>query len=277
MKRIVLLALMACTRGPTVEPAPVTTTSAPPPPPPPPIEDAAPAAEIEADAGVDAAVAWAPPGKAAIDGPHEIPLESGRTIWYARPKDGPKRLVGHLHGVCGPPVYACGKWIGAGVSVGVMVCPTGNARCGDASVGPASWDAPSWAELVGIMDRDLEISIARVGKIDRAGAILTGYSRGAYAATAIARSHPNRWPFLVLIEADAPLAAAWLRKSGVKAVAMVAGERGEEIKKMRKTVDALSADGYAAKLFVMRGTSHLYSDDMENVMHDALAFVLAHE
>lgn len=271
---------VTCGRTTTVDTAPAQVA----PPPPAPVDagafvDANAAVEIE-----DAAVPWSPPPRDAVDGPREIPLEPGRTVWYARPKSGsePHRLVGHLHGVCGPPSYACGKWIGAGVDVGVMVCPTGNARCGDPNVGPASWEAPSWPELVRIMDRDLERAVARVaerhrGAFHRKGAVLTGYSRGAYAATAIARAHPNRWPFLVLVEAHAPLAASWLRKSGVLAVAMVAGERGEEIEKMRKTADALTADGYPAKLFVMRNTGHLYSDDMELVMHEALAFVLSHE
>jgi len=132
------------------------------------------------------------------------------------------------------------------------------------------------------MDQDLEQSIAKVeakhrGSISREGAILTGYSRGAFAAAAIVRSHPKRWPFLVLIEANAPLGASWLTKAGVRAVALVAGERGEEIAGMRKTEAALNADGFPARLFVMKKTAHLYAEDMEDVMHAALEFVLEHE
>jgi hypothetical protein len=234
------------------------------------------------DAG--AVVPWSPPSAKDIDGPHEMLLAAGRPIYFARLRgDVPKpRLVAHLHGQCGAPTYACGKWIGAGVSVGTMVCPTGNARCGDSPVGPPSWEASSWQELVTIMDQDLEQAIAKVdakqrGSVPRAGAVLTGYSRGAYAAAAIARSHPNRWPFVVLIEANAPLAASWLRKAGVRAVALVAGERGDEIAGMKKTEAALTDDGFPARLFVMRKTGHLYSDDMEDVMHAALTFVLEHE
>ena len=191
------------------------------------------------DAGTNASPDVHPLGKDDIDGPHEeLALDAGRSIYYALPKDGarPLRLIGHLHGMCGPPSYACGKWIGAGTAVGLMVCPTGNAKCGDSPYSPPSWEAPTWTELVGIMDADLEASIAKVAKkkkdaagdplFTREGAILTGYSRGAFAAPGIARAHPGRWRHLVLIEANVPLSAAGLQKAGVKSVALVAGEAG---------------------------------------------------
>jgi hypothetical protein len=227
--------------------------------------------------------AWSPLPAPEIEGPREIPLEPGRTVWYALAKSGarPRRLVGHLHGLCGPPAYACGKWIAAGAEVGVLVCPTGNAKCGDSPFSPASWEAPTWNELVTLMDHDLESSVAKVeakhkGTIDRSGAVLTGYSRGAYAAAVIARLPKNkdRWPYLVLIEANVSLTAASLRAAGVRGVALIAGERGTEIAGERKTVEALERDGYPARLFVMKKTGHPYSDDMEHVMHDALSWVL---
>ena len=103
----------------------------------------------------------------AIDGPHqEISLETGRPIFFALPRaEGGglrPRWIGHLHGMCGPPSYACGKWIAAGTELGIMVCPTGNARCGDPTNGPASWEAPTWPELVDAMDAALESSITKV-------------------------------------------------------------------------------------------------------------------
>jgi hypothetical protein len=229
----------------------------------------------------DAALVTAP--ALAIDGPHELALEPGRPILYAFPGDvaRPLRLVAHLHGMCGGPSYACGKWLASGVAIGAVVCPTGNARCGDSGVGPPSWEAPTWSELVATMDRDLEASIAKVeakhrGSIRREGAVLTGYSRGAYAAAVIARKHKDRWPYLVLIEANVTLGAEALRAAGVRAVALVAGEQGNEIAGMRATAEALDRDGFPARLVVMKKTGHLYSEDMEDVMRDALAFVLGY-
>ena len=194
----------------------------------------------------------------------------------------PFRLIGHLHGICHPPSYSCGKWLGAASDVGAVVCPTGNARCGGPNVGPPSWEAPTWNELVTIMDADLERSVAKVeakhrGSIRREGAVLTGWSRGAFAAPVIARIHPKRWPYLVLVEANVPLTAAGLRKAGVRAVALLAGEQGTEIVGERKTHAELEAAGFPAKLIVMRGVAHHYPDDMDDLMSEAFAFVLSHE
>jgi hypothetical protein len=225
-----------------------------------------------------------------VDGPRSLPLAPGRAIFYALPREGeaaaagnrPWRLVGHLHGICYPPSYSAGRWLGAAVDVGVLVTPTGNAHCGDTDVGPPSWEAPTWEELVAIMDADLERSIVKVaakhpGAIRREGAVLTGFSRGAYAAPVIARMHPGRWPLLVLIEANVPLTAAALRKAGVRAVALLAGETGTEIAGERKTDAELTAAGFPSRLFVMPRVGHLYPDEMDPLMADALAFVLAHE
>ena len=278
-------ALLACTRaGPSEHASPVASAqpvSAPQPasaslpaPPPSPV-----------DAAMEAARRAPAPRSLAerVDGPHELPLSADRSVFYARPRTGagPWRVIGHLHGICYPPSYSCGRWIGAASDLGVLVCPTGNARCGDAGIGPPSWEAPSWEALVAIMDGDLERSITKVeakhrGSITREGGVLTGFSRGAYAAPVIARSHPGRWPYLVLIEANVPLAAASLRKAGVRAVALVAGEVGTEIAGERKTAAALEEAGFPVRLFVMRGVAHLYSDDMEQIMSDALAFVTSH-
>lgn len=164
----------------------------------------------------------------------------------------------------------------AGTSFGIMVCPTGNARCGDPGIGPASWEAPSWPELVGIMDHDLEAAIAKVSAktaIDREGAVLTGYSRGGFATPVIARRHPGRWPYLVVIEANVPLSVADLKASGVRAIALVAGEQGTELAGMQRTTAALEGAGFPATLVVMRRTGHPYSEDMEYVMRQALEFL----
>jgi len=212
-------------------------------------------------------------------------------VYYARPgiasdagsrAGAPWRLVGHLHGICYPPSYSAGKWLTAAVEIGVLVTPTGNARCGDQNVGPPSWEAPSWEELVAIMDADLERSVAKVegkhpGSIRREGAILTGFSRGAYAAPVIARTHPGRWPYLVLIEANVPLSAASLRKAGVRAVALLAGEVGTEIAGERKTQAELAQAGFPSRLFVMPRVAHLYPEEMDRLMREAFQFVLSHE
>jgi hypothetical protein len=216
-----------------------------------------------------------------VSGPQLLPFGTNRTIYYALPGSRGRawRLIGHLHGMCGGPSYACAKWVGAVADVGALVCPSGNKRCGDPQTGPETWEEPTYWELVQTMDRDLEASIERVekkypGAIAREGAILTAYSRGAYVAPNIVSRHPGRWPYLVLIEATASLSAPALRAAGVRAVALVAGERSTEIAGMRKREAELARAGFPVKLFVMPKAGHLFSDDIEDIMRAAFAFVL---
>ncbi len=222
------------------------------------------------------ASAPAPALRAAI-GPFEAYMLPGRPVWYAlpRPEDS-HRLIAHLHGQCAPPVYSCGQWIDAGAAYGFLVCPTGNEHCNDSGIGPAMWD-----ESFALMDQDLERGIAVVekktdGGFSRDGAVLTGFSRGGWAAIDLVRRHPGRWPYLVIVEADVTINKAYLDASKVRAVAMVAGEWGTELAGEKKSVEDMQAAGYPAELFVMPKTAHLYSTNIDDVMRQALAYVLAH-
>ncbi|MDB5220147.1 MAG: hypothetical protein JWO86_8074, partial [Myxococcaceae bacterium] len=228
-------------------------------------------AEADADAGADAREA------AVVErahGPFEAVLEGTRKVYYVVPrKPGNGRLIANLHGVCNPPGYACGYWVEAASKVGFLVCPEGNGHCG--ANGP-----PTWTEPVAKMDADLERAIGVVdaaypGEVVRDGAVLTGFSLGAYAAVQIARNHPGRWPYLVLNEADVALDAAQLRAAGVRAVALLAGENGSQVAGERRTADRLSKQGFPARLWVMKGAGHYYSGDIDTLMAEAIAFVLA--
>ena len=208
-------------------------------------------------------------------GPFEVGMMEGRTVWYAIPRvPGESRLIAHLHGQCAPPFISCGQWMDAGVERGFLVCPTGNEHCTSA-MGPAMWD-----ESFALMDSDLETGIATVqrktdGGISRDGAVLTGFSRGGWAAIELVARHPGRWPYLILIEADVTITAAMLTRAGVKAVAMIAAELGTELPGEKKSVEAMQAAGYPAKLLLMPKTGHLYSTNIDDLMREALGFVLA--
>lgn len=255
--------VIACSRS---------SSNAPPTLPPPPVD----AGEIsDADAAVDADDgAEAEAGPRPI-GPYEVPFVGKRKVYYAVSKStsGPQRLLVNLHGMCNPPGYACGYWLEAGTDRGFMVCPEGNTFCGPG--GPSSWDE-SFAD----MDRDLEAAIAIVdakypGEISREGSVLTAFSRGAYAAPIIASMHPGRWPYLILAEADVTLNATALRKAGVKAVVLLAGEWGTQIKGERETVKKLQAEHFPAIFLTMKNAGHYYSADIDDLMRQALEFVLS--
>ena len=182
-----------------------------------------------------------------------------------------------LHGVCTPPSYVCGEWRSAASSAGVLVCPTGNQSCG-----PEGTGGPTWEEPFSAIDADLEAAIAAAGKhiappLTRDGAVLAGFSRGAYVAVFLAVRHPGRWPFLVLNEADVELTIPMVHNAGVRAVALIAGEWGTQLAGERKTVEALAAEGFPARLWVMPKVGHAYSANIDAIMGEALDFVLSHD
>ena len=252
-----LVALAACSAAPGT--------------PAPPLVAAAPATVAQAEPSVPEASAEPRP-----IGPYEIPFDGKRTVYFAVPPstEGPHRLIANLHGLCNPPGYACGYWTGAGSEQGFLICPTGNSRCGTGAGAP-----PTWTEGDVDIDRDLERAVATVDaqypeQMTREGAVLTGFSRGAYAAGRIAVMHPGRWPYLLLTEADVPLDARTLRTAGVRAVAMLAGEIGSQVQGERRTVQRLSAQGVPARLWIMPRAGHYYSANIDDIMREALDWLV---
>jgi predicted esterase len=206
-----------------------------------------------------------------------MPFAEKRTVYWVAPHAaGKQRLMAMLHGVCNPPGYACGLWAEDAKDLGFLVCPTGNGSCGK-----AMYDAPTWTEPDTAIDADLELSIDAVekvvpGELAREQAILLGFSRGAYVSVKIAAAHPGRWPYLVLIEADAKPSAEQLKKSGVRAVAFLAGEIGSQLAGEKKTVASLAAAGFPAKLWVMPKAGHHYSNDIGALLREAIAWFDTH-
>lgn len=239
---------------------------------------------VVADAAEDAPVE--PDAAARASGPFEVPFLAGRSVYYAiPPRPGKHRLLAMLHGVCNPPGYACGHIWPAAVERGFLVCPTGNGRCAwnctdcraDRKDGP-----PSWEESFDDADRDLERAVAKVdalhpGEIDREGAVLMGFSRGAWIALHAARRHPGRWPYLVLIEADVQVAAASLRAAGVRAVALMPGGWGLNVKGMGDNVAQLVRDGMRARLFTMPKAGHHYSEGIDELLREVLRWLLGED
>jgi hypothetical protein len=87
--------------------------------------------------------------------------------------------------------------------------------------------------------------------------------------------HPGRWPYLILNEADVKLSANALRKAGVVAVVMMAGELGASLPGERATVAHLTKEGFRAKLIVMPRAGHYYSANIDELMEEAIDFLVA--
>jgi predicted esterase len=228
---------------------------------------------LEADALLDDEASLRPVG------PFEVPFDDKRTAFVLAPRSRktPARLIAMMHGVCVTPSYTCGSWGSAASDIGFLVCPMGNKPCD-----PGGAAGPTWEEPFADMDADLERSIRATeavfpGQIDRTGAILAGFSRGAYVAVMFAVRHPGRWPFLILNEADVELTVPMMRRAGVRAVALIAGEWGAQIAGEKTTAETLGKQGYPIRLWVMPKAGHFYSTNIESIMGEAIDFVLAHE
>jgi len=259
MRRLILLLILA----------PACRRTAPSPAPTPQPHDAV---------ALDAHALDAAPSTRASTGPFEVPFIGTRTVYFVAPRaPGKQRLMAMLHGMCNPPGYACGLWSETAKDLGFLICPTGDGTCG-----PSQYNAPTWIEPETKIAEDLETSIATVeaqypGEVARDDAVLLGFSRGAYVSVKIAAAHPGRWPYLVLIEANVSVTAAQLRASGVRAVALIAGEIGAQLAGEKKTAQRLAGEGFPAKLWVMPKAGHHYSADIETIMRDAITWLTSHK
>ena len=197
-------------------------------------------------------------------------------VVFPRATASPARLLVMLHGVCTPPAYVCGEWKGVAADVGLLICPVGNTTCGSEGTGP-----PTWEEPFATIDDDVELAIKATAShapaFTREGSVLAGHSRGAYAAVILAIRHPGRWPLLILNEADVDLTPTMARGAGLRAVALIAGEWGNQLAGEQKTADAPAREGFPARLWTMPKTGHFYSADIATIMKEALEFVLSHE
>jgi hypothetical protein len=236
-------------------------------------------AEPPADADASEAATVAGPRD---PGPFNFTFAEKRTVFVVAPKrigtkEKPQRLIAMLHGICNPPEYACGLWASTGVDLGFLVCPKGETSCG-----PAQYDAPTWTKPEPKIDEDLELAIETTmtefpGEISRDDAVLCGFSRGAYMAVRFAAAHPGRWPYLVLNEANVQLDVAQLKKAKVRAVALIAGEIGGQIGGEKKTAAKLEKAGFPVRFWPMPKAGHWYSDDIPQIMKEAIDFVTSYK
>jgi hypothetical protein len=82
---------------------------------------------------------------------------------------------------------------------------------------------------------------------------------------------------LILNEADVELTVPMMQMAKVRAVALIAGEWGNQLAGERATYEAMKKQGFPIKLWVMPKAAHYYSTDIDDIMRQAIDFVLAHE
>src|SRR5512145_2183450 len=125
-----------------------------------------------------------PPGAVWISDGH-----GSKALVYPPDDPGPRPIFVMLHGMCSEPEHECPYFAEAIGHHGWLICPRGNARCGETG---STWQQPRWREAV---ERSVQaIHEVFPGELDESpGRTLIGFSLGGIVAMAIAHQDQGRY------------------------------------------------------------------------------------
>jgi predicted esterase len=175
-----------------------------------------------------------------------------------------------LHGMCGTAEDICAYTRAITATRGFLVCPAGNARCGDAS----DWRGDG-AEKSAHLDRALEAAETALD-LERSGSrgdVLIGFSRGAFVARDVAYQTKGRWVGLVLLGAATIPDAERLRAAGIRRVVLGAGDYDGAMKTMRAAALRLTEKGLPARFVSLGPIYHALPRDLEQRLGASLDWV----
>lgn len=198
------------------------------------------------------------PRYATLDGPAKVSTPAGKGVTLL-PGSGldrrsPPPLITVLHGMCLSAEENC-SFVGA-IAEGraILVCPEGNATCGDRS---ASWDGlpkvraayvhAGVAAAQSALDEDTD---------PLRGDVLFGSSRGAFVARdVIYEGTQGRWAGVVLVGAAIVLDPDKVRRAGVRRVLLAAPDFDGAAPTMRRAQAVLCGAGLPARSWRRRGSA----------------------
>lgn len=182
----------------------------------------------------------------------------------------PAPVVMMLHGMCGDPRLACDFWSDAGREGSWLVCPAGNARCGDWDdwKGTPAEKAASLDQALEALDRAYPTAVVHAGRD-----VLIGFSRGAFVARDVAYERPGRYRALILIGASMTPDAARLKASGVRRVVMAAGDYDGARPTMQRAARALDAAGLPTRYVSLGPIPHTLPANLADHLRAALAWI----
>jgi predicted esterase len=111
------------------------------------------------------------------------------------------------------------------------------------------------------------------GRLEKGGGTLMGYSNGAYFAVEVAYAEPGRWTGLVLLSMHLELDVARLRASGIRRVALLAGDKDGARASMQALAERTNLAGLAARFIRLGPVGHQFPPDIDGPMCDAIAWV----
>jgi predicted esterase len=189
----------------------------------------------------------------------------------AAPARGPMPVVMMLHGMCGDARFACDFWSDAGREGSWLICPGGNARCGeyDDWKGTGEDKAAALDQAIEAVDR----AYGAGAVTHAAGDILIGFSRGAFVARDVAYARPGRFRALVLLGASLSPDAARLKASGIQKIVMAAGEYDGARPTMQRAARALDAAGIPTRYVSLGRIPHALPDNLGEILRVELAWI----
>jgi len=176
----------------------------------------------------------------------------------------PKPVVVVLHGNFDRPEWECTKWKTVAGFHGWILCPRG-IRTPWATLEEDRWTYRGSGATAKEVSATIDALDQRYpGRVSRDQTVLVGFSLGAILAPPIARSEPERYPYVFLVEGggkmiERPWIAA-MKKAGVEAVGL-AMSLPHLRNKALKAVPRFERAGIRAVFVDMRGAGHGYRDD----------------
>jgi pimeloyl-ACP methyl ester carboxylesterase len=195
-----------------------------------------------------------PVQNALLEGPSRLPIRVSSPFQ----EQGPAPLTVLLHGICNNPKVTCGWFQPGDLAPSWQVCPAGNSPCGRDSYQWSTSPAPRLEEHV-------SSGLARVQerygeRISREGAVLVGFSLGAFAAVSLLSSGTRRFDGLVLVGASVAPTPEQIALAGVRRVAFAAGDFDSAAPAMRRAAAALEKQGIQARYESLGRTGHVIPD-----------------
>jgi pimeloyl-ACP methyl ester carboxylesterase len=202
-------------------------------------------------AGVGAAVVEpAPPGSVVVS------LDDGRVARVKAPARAASAapVTVMLHGLCNDPQITCEWFLPGELGNEWQVCPRGNVACGGDTYQWGGSPAAKQRLVAGFLSH---VEAGDAGAASAEGAVLVGFSQGAYAAAEIVRAGPG--PFVGVVIAGAPieLSLEELRRAGIRRAAFAAGDYDSARPALEHAAANLSRRGFEARYASLGKVGHV--------------------
>lgn len=218
----------------------------------------APLREEPAETQAQEKEALKPPPEPALNALLEGPSKAPIRVTSPFHERGPAPLTVVLHGSCGEPKITCGWFQDGDMEATWQVCPAGNSYCGRNAY---EWSISPAPRLEKYLSGGLARVRERYGeRISEEGAVLVGFSLGAFAAVSLLSSGTHQFAGVVLVGASVAPTAEQITSAGVARIALVAGDFDSSAPAMQRAAAALKKQGIRARFVSLGQTGHFFPD-----------------